>query len=106
MNRSIIGYRGQTPGSIIKNEPGSNGDDRSLGNMFGGNSFSRNAVSERMRSIPVGVRYLALGTAVSGGIIGVVVHGTEGGLLLALIGYFVGKAIQSTVRAIAGPRTS
>ncbi|WP_207592842.1 hypothetical protein [Halomontanus rarus] len=55
-----------------------------------------------MRPLSVTVRSLALGLGALGAVVGVTVYGVEGGVLWSLVGYFLGKAIQSTFWTIAG----
>lgn len=70
--------------------------------MFGQTPTSYQAFEERMRSVSVTMRYLALGLGIAGAVLGVAVHGVESGILWSLIGYFLGKAVQSTFRAVTG----
>lgn len=50
-----------------------------------------------MRSVSATVRYLPYGLGVLGLVVGFAIHGAEGGVLWSLVGYFLGKAIQSTL---------
>lgn len=46
--------------------------------------------------------YLGLGLGALCAVAGLVLHGTEGGLLGGLVGYFLGKTIQSMLWTLFG----
>lgn len=45
-------------------------------------------------------RYFAVGVAILGGIIGFSVYGMDNGFLWLIIGYFIGKTVQSSFWAL------
>jgi len=51
-------------------------------------------------------RNLPLSLGMLCAVVGFTVHGLEGGVLWALVGYFLGKAVQSTIWTFNGSRTT
>ncbi len=64
--------------------------------MFGQMLSSPYVLGESMLSVSGTIRYLPYGLCILGIVIGFAIHGAEGGVLWSFVGYFLGKAIQST----------
>ena len=66
------------------------------------------AVGERndVQSPPFVPRSLALGLGILGAVVGYSLLGPEGGVLSALVGYFVGKTLRSMTRVFSGDHAS
>jgi len=84
---------------------------RSFGRIAGPNRFGRTltdpwTVRETVQTLSPVVSRLGIVLGVLGGVVGLVVHSTEGAVLWALVGYFLGKSIRSTVRTVSGNRAT
>lgn len=64
--------------------------------MFGQTPSSLYVFGESMRSVSGTIHYLPYGLCILGLGIGYAIYGAEGGVLWFFVGYFLGKAIQST----------